>query len=364
MEDLAKITRNVSKVVAEATKEIREAVNSLGSPTVHLLNRRSTLSICAAVAVDTGQTLFGGILREVGVALFQVASSQENDEPKSYAFWVNPNLPEEERQVVIQARLDTLLSEDATVREFVEAMRWSKIYEAGVMPPSCYSSASALSNFLRELLEWAKLYEVGKKLAQIRSLGTGIQPVLLRDGTLRFGHAQEGVNEPLGKLFHSLKVPILGISKRSELLRSPVIALWLSRHRVYTKGGSFIVSIDTKMFKDLGWRLERYFGDEESRTRFGRYALVRFDPLPSSRNLFAVDVPDYLISNLDETLVLLSGVAQQSTATSYPVPGYPIALRKVHDKVVFTDDKVYLLENSLRRTVPPEIYEFLKSLGL
>jgi len=364
MEDLSKITGNVSKVIDEATKEIGEVANSLEPPEVHPLNRRSTLNICAAVAVDTGQTLFGGILREVGVALFQVASCQENDQPKSYAFWVNPNLPEEKRQGVIQARLDSLLKEDAIVREFVEAMGWSKIYEERVMPPSCYSSASALSNFLRELLEWAKLYEVGKKLEQIRSLGTGIQPVLLRDGTLRFGHAQQGVNEPLGKLFHNLEVPILGISKRSELLRSPVIVLWLSRHGVYSKGGPFMVSIDTEMFKDLGWRLERYFGDEESRTRFGRYALVRFDPLPTSRNLFAVDVPDFLISNLDETLVLLSGVAQQSTATSYPVPGYPIALRKVHDKVEFTDDKVYLLENSLRRSVPPETYEFLKNLGL
>ena len=364
MEDLSKITSNVSKVVDEATKEIREAVNSLEPPKIHLLNRRSTLNICAAVAVDTGQTLFGGILREVGVALFQVASSQENDEPKSYAFWVNPNLPEKERQAVIHARLDNLLSEDALVREFVKAMGWSKIYQDRVMPPSCYSSAPALSNFLRELLEWAKLYEVGKKLEQIRSLGTGIQPVLLRDGTLRFGHAQAGVDKPLGDLFHSLKVPILGIPKKSELLRNPVIVLWLSRYGVYAQGGPLMITIDTEMFKELGWRLERYFGDEESRTRFGRYALVRFDPLPSSRNLFAVDIPNFLISDLDETLVLLSGVAQQSTATSYPVPGYPIALRKVHDKVVFTEDKVYLLENSLRRSVPPEIYDFLKGLGL
>jgi hypothetical protein len=364
VEDLTKITNNVSKVVDEATKEIREAVNSLEPPKIHLLNRRSTLNICAAVAVDTGQTLFGGILREVGVALFQVASSQDNDEPKSYAFWVNPNLPEDDRRVVIQARLGSLLNEDAIVREFVEAMKWGKVYEEGVMPASCYSSAPTLSNFLRELLEWAKLYEVGKKLDQVRSLGTGIQPILLRDGTLRFGHAQEGVNKPLGELFHNSKVPILGISKRSALLRSPVIVLWLSRHGVYSQGGPLMITIDTEMFKELGWRLERYFGDEESRTRFGRYALVRFDPLPGSRNLFAVDIPDFLISNLDETLVLLSGVAQQSTATSYPVPGYPIALRKVHDKVVFTDDKVYLLENSLRRSVPPEIYDFLKSLGL
>ncbi len=364
MEELTKIINNVSKVINEATTEIGEAANSLESPGVHLLNRRSALNICAAVAVDTGQSLFGGVLRDVGVALFQVASSQENDEPRSYAFWVNPNLPEEKRRKEIKDRLDELLGSDSLVREFVETMGWSKIYDQGVMPPSCYSSAPALSNFLRELLEWSKLYEVAKKLQKIQSLGTGIQPVLLRDGTLRFGHAQEGINKPLGRLFQNLKVPILGISKRSALLRSPVIVLWLSRHKVYTKGGPFMVSIDTQMFKDLGWRLERYFGDEESRTRFGKYALVRFDPLSGSRNLFAADIPDFLIGNLDETLVLLSGVAQQSTATSYSVPGYPIALRKVHDKVVFTNDKVYLLENSLRRSMPPEIYEFLKNLGL
>jgi len=75
MEDLSKITSNVSKVVDEATKEIREAVNSLEPPKIHLLNRRSTLNICAAVAVDTGQTLFGGILREVGVALFLIGGA-------------------------------------------------------------------------------------------------------------------------------------------------------------------------------------------------------------------------------------------------------------------------------------------------
>lgn len=364
MEELTKITDNVSKVIEEATKEIREAANSLQCPEIRSLNRRSTLNICAAVAVDTGQSLFSGVLRDVGVALFQVASSQENDEPKSYAFWVNPNLPEEKRRKEIESRLDKLLESDSLVSEFVKSMGWNKIYDKGVMPPSCYSAAPSLSNFLRELLEWAKLYDVAKKLEKIQSLGTGIQPVLLRDGTLRFGHAQEGISKPLGRLFQNSKVPILGISKASALLRNPVIVLWLSKHKVYAKGGPVMVTIDPKMFEELGWRLERYYGGVESRTRFGKYALVRFDPLPGSRNFFAVDMPNLLIGDLNETIVLLSGVAQQSTATSYPVPGYPIALRKVHNKVVFTNDKVYLLENSLRSSIPTEIYEFLKSLGL
>ncbi|MDP2897409.1 MAG: hypothetical protein Q8Q12_12790 [bacterium] len=363
MEELKAITDNVSRVIDDASKGVREAAESLGAPEVYTLNRRSTLNICAAVAVDTGQTLFGGVLRDVGVALFQVASSQENDDPKSYAFWVDPNLPEDNRKRDIQNRLDELVSKDPVVREFVGSMGWASVYAERVMPPGCYSSAAALADFLRELLEWAKLYDVSRKLAQVRCLGTGIQPVLLRDGTLRFGHAQEGINRPLGELFRQLDLPILGISKQSALLRNPAIILWLWRHGVYAKGGPVMVRIDTDMFRDLGWRLERYFGDQQSRTRFGRYALVRFDPLPGSRNFFAVDIPDFLVDDIDETLVLLSGVAQQSTATSYPTPGYPIALRKVHDKVVFTDDKVYMLENSLRRSIPTEIYEFLKSLG-
>jgi len=359
--ELTKIANDVGKVMGKATKEIREAAKCLDAPQIHLLNRRSTLNICAAVAVDAGETLFGGVLRDVGIGLFQVASSQENDEPKSYAFWVNPNLPDEPRKDEIQNELDALLADDPLVREFVEAMGWTKVYEEGVMPASCYSSASNLSGFLRELLEWAKLYEVGKKLERIQSLGTGIQPVLLRDGTLRFDNTGEGVNRKLGELFQELNVPILGISKRSALLRSPVIVLWLSLNGVYSQGGPFMIRIDQKDFEDLGWRLERYFGGD---MKFGRYALVRFDPLPGSRNVFAIDIPEYLLNNLDETVVLLSGVAQQSTATSYPVPGYPIALRKVHDKVVFTDDRAYLLENSVRRSISPEIYEFVKTLGL
>ena len=373
MEELTKITDNVNEVIGEATEDIREAVDALDPPEVYLLNRRSLLNICAAVAVDTGQSLFRGVLRNVGIAVYQVASSQEEDEPKSFAFWVNPNLPdpkdptekigegERTRREAINSQLDNLLENEPLINEFVRAMGWERIYQANAMQPSCYTSSSALSGFLRELLEWAKLYKVAKDLKEVKELGTGIQPVLLRDGTLRFGHTSESVTKPLGSLFEELRIPILGISKKSALIRSPVIVLWLSKHGVFSEGGPFMVKIDTEMFKRLGWRLQRYFGTEEA-YRFGEYVLVRFDPLPGSRNIFAVDVPTYTLNNLDETLVLLSGVAQQSTATSYPVPGYPISLRQVHDKVVFTDDKVYLLENCLRRSLPEEIYEMLKDL--
>ncbi|GAG79084.1 unnamed protein product, partial [marine sediment metagenome] len=99
--------------------------------------------------------------------------------------------------------------------------------------------------------------------------------------------------------------------------------------------------------------------------RFGRYVIARFDPLLGSKNIFAIDVPHYYFeanSSFDNLLVILSGVAEHSTATSYPTPGYPYALKKAHEKVIFTRDKVYLLENTLRRTLPPDVYDMLKTL--
>jgi hypothetical protein len=66
VEELKKITDNVRRVVDDATSDIREAAKSLGAPEVHALSRRSSLNICAAVAVDTGQTLFRGVLCVLG----------------------------------------------------------------------------------------------------------------------------------------------------------------------------------------------------------------------------------------------------------------------------------------------------------
>jgi NurA-like 5'-3' nuclease len=120
--------------------------------------------------------------------------------------------------------------------------------------------------------------------------------------------------------------------------------------------------MEKKDFEDLGWRIARYFG--ESGFRFGHYAIVRFDSLPGSKDLFAVDVPDHLFfRNREQVLLLLSGLIQQVSATAYPVPGYPIALRQAHNKVVLTQDRAKMLENSLRRSLPPDAYEFLNMLA-
>lgn len=351
-----------NEIIKEATENIKKAVDALEPPKVYKLNKKSLLNICAAVAVDAGQTLFNGVFRDIGIVVYQVASSKEEDTPLPYAFWASPSLPDNERKEVICAQLDKLQKNDKMIAEFVKEIGWTKIYQVGVMPDSCFKSASAFSNFIRDLLEWSRLFEIGKELKDFAKKKLGIQPVLLRDGTLRFANLGEGQTNSLRKIFKSLEIPIFGITKKSALLRNPVIYCWLQKHNVFATKSPFIVYIEKEMFEELGWRLERYFGDEG--IRFGRYALVRFDPMPGSRNIFAVDVPDYLLSDFDNVLVLLSGVAQQATATAYPTPGYPIALKKAHDRAVLSEDRVHLLESSFRRTLPSEVFELLKGLSL
>lgn len=342
---------------------IKKEIDSLPEPEIYELNRRSTLQISAAVAVDAGQSLFGGVLREMGIMLLQVASS-EDEAPKSYVFWMNPILKDEDKKQQVKNQLDRLAEEDEMIKDFVNAMGWEKITKEGVMPKACYEEINALRGFVRELLEWAKLYKTALFLKNLSRQLPTIQPVLLRDGMLRFDNMGEDHARRLSKIFENTGIPLLGVAKTSKLLRSPLITMWLKRHNVFDRKGAFLIKLDPDIFEKLDYRLERYFGVEGS-MRFGRYAIVRFDPLPGSKNIFAIDIPHFYFdsnSSFDNLLVILSGVAEHSTATSYPVPGYPYALKKAHEKVVFTQDKVYLLENTLRRSLPSDVYDMLKIL--
>lgn len=344
---------------------IKKELESLPKPESYPLNRRSTLQISAAVAVDAGQSLFRGILREMGIMLLQVASS-EDETPKSYVFWMNPILKDEDKEQQVQEQFDRLTEEDEIIRAFIGAMRWNKITDKGVMPPGCYQQISALGGFTRELLEWAKLRRTALELKEIYEKVPNIQPVLLRDGTLRFDNMAETHATRLSEIFKDIGIPLVGITKSSKLLTNPLITMWLKIHGIFNQQGPFLIKLDQTIFEELDYSLERYFGVEGS-MRFGRYVIVRFDPLPGGKNVFAVDVPHFYFesdASFDNLLVILSGVAEHSTATSYPTPGYPYALKKAHDRVVFTEDRVYLIENTLRRTLPPDVYEMLKTLEI
>jgi hypothetical protein len=349
--------------VEKQLKIIKEEIKALPVPNIYPLNRRSTLQISAAVAVDAGQSLFGGILREMGIMLLQVASS-EDDKPKSYALWMNPILKDEDKATQVKEQFDQINKQDEMIQDFVKAMGWKSITEKEVMPPGCFQQISSLGDFSRELLEWSKLRITALEMKKIYEGIPNIQPVILRDGILRFDHMAESHTNRLSDIFKKIGIPIVGIAKTSKLLANPLMTMWLRSHGTFNRQGSFVVKLDYEIFKNLNFNLTRYFGDEE-RIRFGRYVIVRFDPLPGSKNILAVDVPHFYFdsdASFDTLLVILSGIAEHSTATSYPEPGYPYALKKAHERVVFTQDKIYLIENTLRRQLPVEAYDLLKSL--
>jgi hypothetical protein len=352
-----------SRILEEASKAIQEFAKKLPAPEVYALDRRVATQICAAVAVDAGQSLFKGALQEAGIAIFQIASSLEGDEPRTIPFWINPNLPEDQKEEYIDAELDRLFEQDKIVQEFVRAMKWQNA--GGGIQPSQKSSGAEVGNYVRDLLEWAELYRLAKILDEERKLKvTGhLQPILLRDGVLRFGTTASNVAERLGKLFEDLDIPIFGLGKRSMLLRMPVIKAWLTIHKVYERSGAFCIWLDEETFRIAGWKLDRYFGTDGF--RFGRYVLVRFDNMPGSRNIFAMDIPHYLYLNRkDDVLNLLSSIAQYISATAYPLPGYPLPLQIAHDKVTLRNDRTQLLERALRTKISPEALEFLINLDL
>jgi hypothetical protein len=349
--------------VEQQLQIIKEEIQSLPVPDVYTLNRRSTLQISAAVAVDAGQSLFGGILREMGIMLLQVASS-EDDDPKSYAFWLNPILKDEDKAEQVKEQFDLVTKQDEMIKDFVVAMRWQSITDKEVMPPGCYQQISSLGDFSRELIEWSKLRMTALELKKIYERIPNIQPVILRDGILRFDHMAEAHTKRLSEIFKEIGIPLLGIAKTSKLLANPLISMWLNSHGTFSRQGAFVVKLNSEIFENLNFSLTRYFGDDE-KIRFGKYVIVRFDPLPGSKNILAVDVPHFYFdsdASFDRLLVILSGISEHSTATSYPTPGYPYALKKAHERVVFTQDKIYLIENTLRRQLPLEAYEMLKSL--
>ncbi len=352
-----------SRILEEASRAILDSAKKLLAPEVYALDRRVATQICAAVAVDAGQSLFKGSLQEAGIAIFQIASSLERDEPRTIPFWINPNLPEGEKEKYIDGELEELFRQDQTVRDFVKAMKWQNA--GGGMQQNQKSSGGEVSNYVRDLLEWSELYRLAKILDEERKLKvTGhLQPILLRDGVLRFGTTASNIANRLGELFQELDIPIFGLGKRSMLLKMPVIKAWLSLHKVYERQGAFCIWLNEETFRATGWKLDRYFGIDGF--RFGRYVLVRFDNMAGSRNIFAMDIPNYLYSNhKDEVLNLLSSIEQHISATAYPLPGYPLPLQIAHDKVTLRNDRTQMLERALRTKISPEALDFLINLDL
>ena len=343
----------LEKVFGDVQNGIITAAEKLPAPEVTPLTRRSASQTVAAVAVDAGQSLFKGVLREAGITLIRVSSSWRDETPLTVPFWFNPFLDDDARRQQIESQIDTIVQQPSFISEsltsLISHMGWQT-----QLPSQAYNTAENALNFVRDLLEWATLAHVAQRLRdQLQTHPDATQGLVLRDGALRFAHFSESASQRLSDLFQGIGVPILGFVKRSPLLRHPLLHYWLLLHRAETldRPEPFVVWIGDDLFAQAGYRLERYFGQQGQQgkqVRWGRYALVRLDAQPGSRHFFLVDIPLYLYPNREQVVVLLSNLIIQRGATAFPWPGYPVPLAEAHRKVRLDDQTARLFESVLR----------------
>lgn len=355
MRNLPELSSAGVRSIEETLDRVMETIATWPEPEVLPLTRRTATQMTAAVAVDAGQSLFSGVLKMLGIAVFQVASSLPDEEPTGFVLYADPWLDDAERRCQITAQLEVLFATHSFLGNFFTA-GWNNLQELVAELPA--GGIDDFSAYFRDFLEWAALYRVGQ---EIRTAVPWLRPVLLRDGTLRFAGRGERYANRLRHMFEELGnqgVHIVGITKQTAALRSPLVWCWLERHGVFARDHPFAVPLYAEILEEVGLRWLRYYG--EGGHRFGRYHLVRFDPQPYSRFIFAVDVPDYICNRGNEAVILLlSGIAQHATATAFPVPGYPMALRQAHDKVVLNADRVRWLESILRTSLNEEVYSLI-----
>jgi len=354
MGDMAVVIQEVKNTFKEVRQAIAKAAKSLPPPQVTKLTQRSTTRTVAAVAVDAGQSLFKGVLREAGITLIRVSSSWWDENPVTAPFWVNPFLEGDLQRQQIQSQIQAIVQQESFIGEplarLLEHMKWHQS-----LPPPAYTTAEGAIDFIRDLLEWATLYHVALRLReQLSAYPDGVtQGLVLRDGALRFAHLGGEVSKLLASLFQEVGVPILGFVKRSPILRHPLIHSWLLLYRDQTLDlpYPFVVWLQGEDFAEAGYRLERYFGDAnstQSKIRWGQYALVRLDAQPGSQHFFLVDIPDYLYHEREGVVSLLSNLVIQRGATAFPWPGYPVPLAEAHRKVRLDDQTARLYESVLR----------------
>lgn len=339
-----------------------DKVDELGEPEVYFLNKKAVSRFTSAVAVDAGESLFFGAFKIIGITIFMLATSDPKDEPQYFFLYNGENLATEKSKEVILNQLSEWYETIEIVKDFLNATGWSNGIKnpKDIFPPRMFNDSSECISVFREILEWAKLYNLAKQINELKKnpILRNDNFVLLRDGVLRFNNMGEGHTNTLREIFKNLDIPIIGVTKRSKLLLNPLVQMWLRKYGILDKKESFVVKLNKDFFERAEWSLSRYYSGE---IRFGNYHIVRFDSFPGNCNLFIVDIPDY-IDNWDEILNILSGLKFYTSTTVFPVPGYPYPLIEAHRRAKLDEDKVKLIENSLKRNLSQEHYEMLKNL--
>lgn len=191
-EDLVNTT---TKIIKDLMRYYERQIKSLGEPEIYLLNRRSLANFYSAVAVDAGESLFGGAFKLIGVTIFLLATSEKRNIPQVFILYNGEHLRSESSREWIISQISDWIDENDFLREFIEDVGWTdfKREDAHIIPNSVFNNSSECVAFFRELIEWAKLYSIGKEFLKLRSspIYEKTEAVLLRDGVLRFNNTGE-----------------------------------------------------------------------------------------------------------------------------------------------------------------------------
>jgi hypothetical protein len=197
--------------------------------------------------------------------------------------------------------------------------------------PNTDFQRSNLLAMLRELMEWAALLELAT------------QPpakLLLRDGLLRSVLLTSVVFRALQAKFRELAVQhghlLAGVAKRSRVINYLSVALNLNES--FRGGQPAFMCVPAELEREAAPNQYRWIGDRA----MGQLFMARLDQ-GEAVPLLPVDVAAWQAVRAPEVMSLL----QASARASFPIRGYPQALRQAHEHAHLGRWETELLERLL-----------------
>ena len=217
----------------------------------------------------------------------------------------------------------------------------------------------------RDILEWAVLLNLASK-------DWPVEVLLLRDGLLRTKTLKRETFPKLDRAFRSAfeaqstpgkrKVFILGVAKTSAVLSKLSLAMMLERtfDRDYPCYAEVPRELEAKCYNfDRTWletASDESEGSEQRYQSFGRLHLLKLGASPDAPVL-PVDVPVWLpLNRKQEVLEYLANDA----AETFPVLGYPSALRRAHEHAVLTGLEMTILGDMMTGSLQTHVDESLR----
>lgn len=194
---------------------------------------------------------------------------------------------------------------------------------------------------LRDILEWAVLLELAHTNTLPRFL-------LIRDGLLRTKFIKKGVFEKLAEAFRRAYeergTMIVGVAKRSKALN--YLSLALDLEKVFHRRKPCFTEVPQELEREAYTWAKTWMEGQS----FGRLHLVKLTEDPGGP-VFAVDIPEWMLSRRKEVLECLANTAR----SSFPIPGYPQPLILAHERANLSGDQMDLLGELATRLLAEEI---------